>query len=142
MQFSQFFFRIYFSPVLHGFAVHLLPRDHRPLRHHLQAILLAAVAARLHLPRQPPPVLPRQLRLQHRILGHCELMLIISTSASTSNTGSLGHCKLMLIRSTLSSASNTGTMKMSFELNLGNEQSRILSRMFKVEKLNVMSVKF
>jgi hypothetical protein len=69
-------------------------------------------------------------------------MLIISTSASTSNTGSLGHCKLMLIRSTLSSASNTGTMKMSFELNLGNEQSRILSRMFKVEKLNVMSVKF
>ena len=31
---------------------------------------MAAVAAGLHLPRQPPPVLPRQLRVQHRVLGH------------------------------------------------------------------------
>ena len=59
----------HFSAILHDPDVHVLPRHPRPLRYRLQAAVVAAVAAGRHLPRQPPPVLSRQLRLQHRVLG-------------------------------------------------------------------------
>jgi hypothetical protein len=58
--------------------VHLLPRHHRSLGHQLQGLLVAAVAAALHLSRQPPPVLPRQFRIQHRILGSCQYPVTFS----------------------------------------------------------------
>ena len=54
-----------FSAVQRDPDLHVLPRHPRPLRHHVQAEVVAAVAAGRHLPRQPPPVLSRQLRLQH-----------------------------------------------------------------------------
>ena len=75
MQHKKAFSQLLFfpsSPVLCRADLHLLPRDHRPLRDQLQAGFLAALAAGLHLPRQPPPVLPRQLRVQHRVVGQGE----------------------------------------------------------------------
>ena len=52
-----------YSDLSDHLGLQLLPFNHRSLGSQFQDVLVAAMAAAQHLPRQPSPVLPRQFRL-------------------------------------------------------------------------------